>query len=173
MEPFILAAQTVDGYIAKDKTHSATWTSKEDKQRFVELTKDAGVVVMGSTTFKTLPKPLKNRLNVIYSNSIKQSDIVFDPERPCLVTSLHPKDLIKELQDRGYTKVAICGGAEIYSLFLESGLVKKIYLTIEPVLFGTGISLFKRQFEHLINLKLDAQNVTEKGTVFLDYSILN
>ena len=76
MEVFILAAQTADGFIAKNHTHAATWTSKEDKQRFVELTKDAGVIVMGSTTFKTLPKPLKNRLNVVYSNTIKQTDII-------------------------------------------------------------------------------------------------
>ena len=53
---FIIAAISADGFIAKDTNHPAMWTSKADKKRFIELTKRAGVVIMGATTFKTLEK---------------------------------------------------------------------------------------------------------------------
>lgn len=173
MEIFIIAAQTSDGFIARNANHPAIWTSKEDKKRFVELTKDAGVVVMGSTTFKTLPKPLKERLNVVYSNTLKNDDLNTDPERKCIVTNKNPVELVKELTELGYTKLAICGGSEIYSLFMESGLVNKLYLTIEPVLFGNGIGIFKRSLPEDVQLKLDKSETTEQGTIFLDYTVLN
>lgn len=173
MEMFIIAAQTSDGFIARDANHAAVWTSKEDKQRFVRLTKEAGVVVMGSTTFKTLPKPLKERLNVVYSNSMKTEDLNTDPERKCMVTDKKPADLIEELTALGHTKIAVCGGSEIYSLFMESGLVTKLYLTVEPILFGNGIGVFKRPFPTDIKMRLDKSEITEQGTVFLDYTILN
>ncbi len=172
MEIFIIAAQTADGFIARDANHPAVWTSKEDKKRFVELTKDAGVVVMGSTTFKTLPRPLKERLNVVYSNNLKDEDLNTDPERKCMVTNKKPADLVEDLARLGYTKIAICGGSEIYSLFIESGLVNKLYLTVEPLLFGAGIGIFNRSLPASVQLKLDKTEKAEQGTIFLDYTII-
>jgi len=67
MNVFIITAISADGFIARDSHHPAVWTSKEDKKRFVEITKRAGVVIMGLNTFRTLPKPLKDRLNIVYS----------------------------------------------------------------------------------------------------------
>ena len=61
---FIIAVQTADGFVAKDKSHSPfLWSSKEDKKRFIDITKRAGVVVMGAETFKTFPKPLADRVS--------------------------------------------------------------------------------------------------------------
>jgi dihydrofolate reductase len=177
MELFIIAAQTADGFIARNKNEPAMWTSKEDKQRFVALTKDAGVVIMGSTTFKTLPKPLKGRLNIVYSRSMSETDVglsatdQIEEDRKVEITSVTPHELLTDLQARGYTKAAICGGSEIYSLFIESGLVSQIYLTIEPILFGQGVSIFKNQLLENLRLKLDKYEVTSEGTIFLDYSI--
>ncbi|MCL5782229.1 MAG: dihydrofolate reductase, partial [Patescibacteria group bacterium] len=62
MKCFIIAALSADGYIARDEHHPAFWTSKEDKKRFVELTKRAGVVIMGSTTYTTIARPLKDHV---------------------------------------------------------------------------------------------------------------
>ncbi|NDE68363.1 dihydrofolate reductase, partial [bacterium] len=70
MTTFIIAALTADGFIARDAGHSPfNWTSKEDKARFIHLTKEAGVVVLGSATFATFPKPLKDRRNIVYTRS--------------------------------------------------------------------------------------------------------
>jgi dihydrofolate reductase len=162
MKVFIIVASTADGFIAKNEDHPAIWTSKEDKKHFVELTKQAGVIVMGSKTFKTLPKPLKDRHNIIYSKTK-----IFEGAE---VTNKDPLSLIKDLENRGYNEVAICGGRGIYSMFLKSGVVDTIYLTIEPVIFGSGINIFDFPSEH----KLITKNIrhTDAGTIFVEYQII-
>lgn len=162
IKAFIIAAQTLDGFIARDKNQlSMNWNSLEDKKRFVSLTKRAGAVVMGSTTYKTFNKPLKDRLNIIYSRSGNFEG--------CETTRDEPVVLLKKLEERGFNEVAICGGSEIYTMFLQSELIETIYLTIEPVVFGEGIKLFNKK----IDKKLTLANFerTESGTIFLEYRV--
>ena len=161
---FIIAAQTADGFIAKDALHSPFhWTSKEDKKQFIELTKKAGVVVMGAQTFKTLPGALKERRNIIYSRS--QS---FEGTE---TTSEQPEELLQRLENEGVKEVAICGGAYIYTMFAKAGVVDTIYLTIEPLMFGAGVSIFNEDVN--IHLKLVSHIKTEAGTLLLEYKVLN
>lgn len=160
---FIIAAQTLDGFIAKEVNHPAFWTSKEDKQRFIELTKRAGVVVMGKSTFKTLPRPLKERVNIVYSKS--------ETFEGAETTSLAPIDLIKNLEERGFKEVAICGGSQIYTMFLKAGVVDTLYITVEPLLFGSGISVFNEPMD--VQLELKSHEKTESGTLLLEYKVLN
>src|SRR4051812_30315640 len=104
---FIIAALSADGCIAKDDKHSSfNWNSKEDKKRFIELTKKAGVIVMGSNTYATLPGMLKERINIVYSRTKK-----FEGAE---VTTKEPAKLLKDLEARGFKEVAICGGSHIY-----------------------------------------------------------
>lgn len=162
---FIIAAQTLDGFIAKDSNHPAFWTSKEDKVRFVELTKRAGVCVMGSSTFKTLPRPLKERHNVVYSRKEH-----FEGEN-VETTSEEPIALISRLEKEGFKEIAICGGANIYTMFLKAGIVDTLYITIEPKLFGQGMSIFSDDMN--IELELKSHEKTEGGTLLLEYKVRN
>jgi len=161
MTTFILAAITADGFIAKNESHAALWTSKEDKKRLVELTKRAGVVVMGSTTYKTLPRPLKERVNIVYSR-----DKQFEGAE---TTQKNPHELIQELEGRGFKEVAILGGSHIYTLFLKAQAVDHIYLTIEPILFGTGIKLFNEELN--TQLVLEEMVKTDTGSLLLKYKV--
>src|SRR3989344_7183807 len=156
---FIIAAMTADGFIARDAHHLASWTSKEDKKFFVERTKQAGVMIMGANTFETFGKPLKGRLNIVYSRSKKYDGVE--------VTDKPPAELLKDLEARGYTEVAICGGASIYTMFMKAGLVDTLYLTIEPLLFGTGVSIFNEQLE--VNLKLISVTNLSNNVLLLEY----
>ena len=177
---FIVVATTADGFIARDKDHVATWTSKEDKKRFVKLTKDAGVMVMGSNTFKTLPGPLKGRLSVVYTSNAEKlassptikslvNDISAEDPGRLVYTNLNPSELIQKLNSAGFKKIAICGGSSIYNSFMESGLVNRMYLTIEPLLFGSGMSVFSSPIES--KLELENFSKTDAGTIFLDYIV--
>ncbi len=187
MKTFISAALTADGYIAKETNHAAFWTSKEDKKRFVELTKRAGVVVMGLTTFRTLGKPLKGRTNIVYSPEafegetktygtgeiagadVSTTETKGETETIVERTTDSPADLLKKLENRGFKEVAICGGASIYNMFMKSGLVETLYLTIEPIMFGKGIRLFNDDMEHKLTLKNCVQ--TEGGSLLLEYDV--
>lgn len=173
MNVFIIASLTVDGFIGRDSNQiSISWTSKEDKQRFVRLSKEAGVIVMGSKTFATMPKPLKDRLNIVYTRDIEKATASLTEAYDNLeFSNQEPSDLITSLKQRGYTSVAICGGSEIYSKFLEAGVVNKVYITYEPILFGNGIHLFKNTTEK--HLELVQLEKTEFGTIFAEYNIKN
>lgn len=160
---FIVVAQTLDGFIAKEVNHPAFWTSKEDKQRFVELTKRAGVVVIGKSTFKTLPRPLKERVNIVYSKT--------EHFEGTETTADTPIELIQKLEARGFKEVAICGGSQIYTMFLKAGVVDTIYITVEPILFGAGISVFNEPID--VQLELKSETKTESGTIMLEYKVLN
>ena len=169
IKTFIIVAQTADGFIAKNSGHEATWTSKEDKKRFVEITKRAGVMVMGLNTFNTFPSPLPGRLHIVYS----PDENVSEKNIPGVVeyTRDAPADLIKKLEERGFPEVAICGGTTIYTMFMKSGLVETLYLTIEPKLFGKGMGIFNDDLD--LNLKLVDKSTTENGTLLLEYKIIN
>lgn len=138
MKVQLIAAVTADGFIAKHAEHTADWTSPEDKRFFVALTKESGVMIMGRTTFDTIGRALPGRKTIVYTHDVTAYQGIPGVE----ATSENPSALIDRLEDTGIPSVVICGGATIYTLFINSGLVTDIFLTIEPILFGSGITLF-------------------------------
>mgnify|MGYP001611657841 CR=1 FL=1 len=133
-------AITVDGKIAKHTTHPATWTSKADKKVFIEATKNAGVIIMGQTTYDTIGRPLPGRLNVVMN---PEPDTSKNIPGTLEFTNTQPVELLKELEVRGFNTVIIGGGSTINGLFLNQGLLDEVWLTIEPRLFGEGLQLFR------------------------------
>jgi len=117
---------------------------------------------MGSTTYSTLPRPLKERVNIVYSRTKK-----FEGAE---TTQKSPQDLIKELENRGFKSVAICGGSYIYNMFMKAGVVDTLYLTVEPIIFGEGIRLFNDEMLYHLKLK-SVQESTESGSLLLQYSV--
>lgn len=160
---FIIVAQSLDGYISPlSHTNSMSWTSGADKKFFKKKTKEAGVVIMGRTTFDTIGKALPDRKTIVYSStSIEVEDVE--------TTTLSPQELFIKLEQEGYSEVAICGGSSIYSLFLNSGLVSKLYITLEPIIFGEGISLFKDIEQS--KLSLLSSTPLDQNALLLEYQI--
>jgi riboflavin biosynthesis pyrimidine reductase len=56
-------------------------------------------------------------------------------------SNLSPRELLDQLAREGVETVALAGGSSVYSQFLRDGLVTDVFLTIEPVLFGSGVPL--------------------------------
>ena len=90
----LMMAITVDGKIAKDQKQFANWTSREDKKLFVEISKQFGVVIMGKNTFATFPAPLKERLNVVFSEEANPPVI-----EGVKWVSGEPEDVLQELEN--------------------------------------------------------------------------
>src|SRR5258708_5929891 len=165
MNIFLIAAITADGFIAENvKQISTSWTSKEDKKFFSARTKEAGVVVMGSKTYATVKRPLPDRLNIVYSKSHQA------PQENLRYTNESPAQLLSNLEKEGFSEVAICGGASIYTMFLKAGLINKLYITIEPVLFGSGIKLLGEEMR--TRLQLVAMKKLAESTILLEYDVL-
>jgi dihydrofolate reductase len=162
MKVILIAAISVDGFIAKDAHQLANWTSKEDKKVFVDLTKQAGVMIMGRNTYETIGRALPGRRNIVYSSAI-----IDNPDIE--TTTEAPAHLLLRLEKEGCKSVAICGGQIIYDMFLSQRLVDELYLTLEPKLFGSGLSLTKSPTD--IILKLGKLTKLNDDTLLLQYEV--
>ncbi len=162
MKIIIIAALTADGFIGRSTTHLATdWTSQEDKRHFVRLSKEVKHMVMGLNTYKTIGKGLPGRFTYVYS------DVPIDDPNAVRVTDA-PSELAKRLQAEGVETLLICGGATIYNMFMQAGIVDELYLTYEPVAFGQGLSLFKGALDTKLKL-LEVEH--EANSIFAHYRI--
>jgi dihydrofolate reductase len=161
----LIMAITADGKIAKDKNQLANWTSKEDKQLFVETSKEFGVIMMGENTFKTFPKPLPGRLNLVFSYKGGE-----DIDGLLKWVQGEPEQVLLDLEKMGYKKALLGGGAFLNTIFLKKKLISEIIISIEPKLFGSGISLFNEEIEH--NLELKECRQLNKNTVMLKYKVI-
>lgn len=167
MKVFLIAAVTADGFIARTNDQPADWTSKEDKKVFVRLTKEAGHMVMGSRTFKTIGRALPERQTIVYTAHPEGFSGLDDPA--IQITDEDPTELVARLKAEGANGLAICGGAQIYSLFAQAGVLDEVYLTVEPVFFGTGVPLFSQELEVRLEL-MESQNLSD-DVLLLHYRV--
>jgi dihydrofolate reductase len=166
MKVVLMMAQSVDGIVARDQDHFTEWTCSSDKRLFKRITRDAGVLVMGSRTYATIGKPLPGRLNVVYTRH---------PERlphgeGLLLTQSAPRDLLNDLKARGYDKVVLAGGPMINSLFARDRLIDEILLTVSPRIFGRGMTLFSESLD--LSLSLIKTDRLDHDTMLLQYRVL-
>jgi len=176
MNTYLIAAITLDGFIAKNVGHNSTdWTSPEDKQFFRTRTQNS-VIILGSSTYKTIGKPLPGRTNIIYTknpssipDSAPFSNQAHQSGTRLFTTSADPNELLKQLNLSGCSEVAICGGSAIYSLFLSHHAIDTLYLTLEPIVFGTGVSLFDNSFDN--KLHLVKHELLNSNTLLLEYQV--
>jgi len=164
MKTVLIAAITADGFIGRTAEHLADWTGSADKKLFVQVTKEVGTMVMGARTFATIGRALPGRRTIVYTNHPEQitAEGVETTREP-------PAELIARLQKEGAAGLAICGGASIYSQFVEAKVVNELYLTIAPVLFGTGIHLFSQSLD--CKLTLLASRELDNNTILLHYKV--
>lgn len=165
MKTFIIAALTADGFIGRHSGHTADWTGGEDKKVFVRLTKEAGVIVMGSRTFATIGRALPRRRNIVYT---RRPELITTEDVE--TTTEPPAELLARLEQEGAHAAAICGGASIYDLFLRAGLVDELYLTITPLMFGEGVKLLENSLD--ISLRLLDTSPVGTDSILLHYAVV-
>lgn len=115
-EIILIAAVTVDGFIARHSNEVTKWT--KDLLLFKKQTMGFPVI-MGSNTHRTLINELKGR-EVIVTH---RND--------------NPKSILKNISSK---KCFIAGGGKTYSRFYP--FLTDLYITPHPYIFGSGISLF-------------------------------
>ena len=95
--------------------------------KFFKATTTENAIVMGANTWRSIGKPLPNRLNIILSRSGKI-------EAPGTVMKLSSKSEVLELAKYLNRDVFIIGGAEVFKDFadvIDKWLVTEVPLVIE------------------------------------------
>lgn len=166
MRCIAVAATTIDGKIALDAGHFSDWTSAEDKDFLHEMLDKSDVVVVGNNTYKTAIEPLSKRNCLVFTTSVATSERKSDNLIYCNPASSECLALMQK-----YETVAILGGTQTYTYFLENDLLDELYLTIEPIAFGRGLNLFESSKNMNAHFKLEStKHLNEKGTVLLHYT---
>lgn len=166
MEVILLMAMTLDGKIARGSMELVNWTGKADKHYFVRITREAGVVIMGSRTFDTIGKPLPGRKNIVMTrdkNRTSQMDNL-------IFTDQSPVEILQDLKVQGFEKAALIGGAVVNTLFAREKLITQVHLTLVPIMFGKGLSLFNEPLD--LNLEFLESREIDKGHLLLTYQMI-
>ncbi len=166
MEVILLMAMTLDGKIARDSLQLVDWTGTADKQYFVRVTREAGVVIMGSKTFDTIGKPLPGRKNIVMTRNPDRKS----QDKNLVFTDQSPIQIINSLREEGFERAALIGGAIINSLFARENLITQIHVTLIPALFGRGLSLFRETLD--VKLELVENREIDKGHLLLVYRVV-
>ncbi|NCN87723.1 MAG: dihydrofolate reductase [Candidatus Pacebacteria bacterium] len=171
MQISLIAAMTIDGFIGRDEQdRSFNWTSAEDKKHYVQQIKKADAIVMGRKTFETFSRYPKDSHWVIYTSDKENLKKPQSKHITVETTDLAPRKLLEKLENDGKKEVMICGGSSIYTMFMQSGMVDKLYLTVEPVLFGRGIKLFSDNLGQ-VDLELIKVDHLSSQTIMLEYEV--
>lgn len=148
MKVVLYMAMSVNGFIAKENSETP-WSADEWKSfsRFVGKAKN---IVIGRKTYDLMEQSgdfqkIGNPFTIVLTRKAAKRD-----DGPSFVHS--PKEALDLLEMKGFKYALIAGGGEVNASFMKAGLIDEIYLDVEPLLFGKGITLFANEN---INVKLE------------------
>ena len=174
MKVILVAVTSVNGKITNGgESNIYEWTSKEDQEFFFSGIENAKLIVCGSATYNIVKNHIKHkegRLRIVLTKSAEEYK---KDALPGMLefTSETPQEVIGRL-DTEYQEMMLVGGSKIYSAFMKSGLIDEIFLTLEPVVFGSGKNLFEEgEFSRKLEL-LSSEKLNERGTILLKYKVL-
>lgn len=164
-----LDGKTTKGSIAD----SGEWASPEDQKIFRELIASHDMVVMGSTTYRTVRDRLrpntKNPRVILTRTPEKYADDV----RPGLTfTSDSPEELVARARKDNQSMLLV-GGSQTNARFFDAGMIDEVFVTIEPQLFGTGLP-FTAELQRPCKMTLiSVKQLNDAGTLLLHYRVAN
>ncbi len=92
------------------------------------------------------------------------------PDKQVKLISENAVDTVKALKQESGKAIWLCGGADLASTFLESNLIDKFIVKLNPVVFGSGIPLFSKGIEQTA-LDLTDSKVYNSGHILLYYQV--
>lgn len=149
---------------------SHTWTSAEDQEVFRRVRGSFPVIVMGRNTYESVrPKPDAGHLRIVLTHNPEYfKDISIAGQLEFL--SAEPAELVAVLESRGFDRMLLTGG-QVNSAFWQAGLVDEAFITIEPLLFGSGQQLADiAGFGATLQLK-SIKQLNKRGTIHLHYLV--
>ncbi len=152
----MIAAQSIDGFISRHQESGTDFCSKQDAAFLASSLKAFDSMVMGRKTYETLRDRILASTSAQYLRKIQtKTPALFSEDRregTIEFTADPPATICRKLAARGRTRCALLGGGETYGAFLKADLVDELWLTIEPVIFGAGVSLASEALDNRFRL---------------------
>lgn len=159
-------AISLDGYIA-GPDNGFDWIVIDKEIDFAEMMKRYDTYFLGRKTYE-LSKQTGNTFGkskvYIFSNTLTGVDKPYD-----LIKGDVTKK-VNEIRNENGKDIALFGGGELLTSFLDLDLVNEISLAVIPVILGKGIP-FVRELNKKISLTLINTKTYSNGTVELTYKV--
>lgn len=165
---YAVAVITLDGKIARNSSHMTDWSSKEDKDFLYKKMSEADVIILGNNTYKIAKEKLikRKRNCIVFTNSVEK---IAKENEKLLYVNPNNVDIVELMNENSYKNVCVLGGSKTYSYFLEKDLLDELFITIEPIIFGKGISLFEKEIPEKKFKLVSTEKLNDKGTILLSY----
>lgn len=127
-------------------------------------------VIMGRATYEVglregLSSPYPTLDQYVISTSMAES-----PDPAVTVISGNVVERLQELRSRPGRAIWLCGGGDLAFRLLSAGLLTKLIMKLNPVLFGGGVPLFRGEVEPT-RLTLTDHRALPSGHLLLFYTI--
>lgn len=149
---------------------SREWASPEDQTFFSHLVQEIGTVIMGRNTYEE-HKHLFSHTPHVRRIVLSRRDAPSEKVPGVTFSSDSPAALIERLAQEGLSSVLLAAGPHLSNIFLKEELVSDLYVTIEPVIFGSGLSMFSDEAAQT-NLELiEQKTLNPRGSILLKYKV--
>lgn len=174
MKVLLTYVSSVNGKITRGSDDDVfAWSSKEDKEHFHKVRDSARAIIRSSKTYEIVKGGTRaeGQLMVVMTRS-PQNYRAEELSGVVEFTDMSPVEVVRSLEDRGYESVLIAAGGGLSSQFFRDGLIDEFHLTIEPLIFGTGVPMFA-ELDYVSNLELiEQERLNSKGTILLKYRVI-
>lgn len=160
-------AMTVNGMIAK--TNDETEWSDEDEKSYFAKAREVGNIITGSRTYPLYQEKNFEEMGNPFVVVLTSKNSGVKSEKLAYANS--PQEALEILEKQGFEKALVAGGGKTNRSFLKENLIDEIYLDVEPMIYGEGISLFNSTNSKL-DLELIGQKMLNKNTIQLHYKVI-
>jgi dihydrofolate reductase len=125
-------------------------------------------VLMGRHTYEVglkegITNPYPTLDSYLFSRTLRES-----PDQQVRLITEKAVQTVKSLKQKPGKAIWLCGGSNLASTLLEANLIDKIFVKLNPVLFGSGIPLFNEGIKPT-TLQLTDSKVFKSGHMLLHY----
>jgi dihydrofolate reductase len=188
MRQLILVAQTsLDGFVAGLKGEFDNFIGGEENLEFVcSIIDGADTILLGRVSYELLNsewptaanKPDATKSMVKYSNWYNSATKIV-VSKTILSERAGNTDIINDnllpeitkIKQQEGKSILVFGSPSVVHSLLELDLLDSIWIIVHPVLFGTGILLFKKA-QKVIKLELIKSKKLSNGTLCNKYAVL-
>jgi dihydrofolate reductase len=171
MKITIVMLTSLNGVITSGPDDDLSWGGSLDKKNFSAHTKATGTVVMGSKTFEAIGHSLPGRRNIVLTSRTSELASKYTALKDIEFSSLSPVQLVSKLEAEGLSHIALIGGSQLNTSFLEAGLVTNLRLTIAPAIIPGSTGVFAQSLSRNYLLELTNQEQLADGAIVLEYTL--
>ncbi|MEZ4457193.1 MAG: dihydrofolate reductase family protein, partial [Gemmatimonadales bacterium] len=156
MEIIGIVAMSLDGCMTRHDEAGADFASAADRRVFDEALAGCDCCLMGSRTYeggreRILAGLERERLRVVLTSAPGRYRADARPGR-LEFRGGEVAAVLEELRAAGFRRCALLGGTTIYTECVARGLLTELWLTVEPVGFGSGRRLFEGRHDFRFEL---------------------